>query len=157
RPVPEPLTVGEAEAEAAVRAGAAEIRAPVVVVQARAIGREVLGIQHVGDVVAEWTVARDPKRRRVHRLVRYAAQDAEHTRRGRDLLDAAQREHCAHGRLTFVRDNLRRRIELRVQPPSVERRQLAWLEDARSWEVIEVARLVPDVAILTTHRADNHL
>src|ERR671933_2430011 len=66
RPVPQPFAVRKAQPQAAVRADAAEVRAPVVVVEARPIGREVLGVQHVLHQVPERTVVRDAQRHRVH-------------------------------------------------------------------------------------------
>src|ERR671933_2856390 len=102
RPVPQPFTVRQAQPQAPVRADATKVRAPVVVVQTRPIGREVLRVQHVLDEVPERTVMRNAQRHRVHSLVRHAAQNTEDTGRRRKPLAPAQGEHRAHGGLALV-------------------------------------------------------
>src|SRR5216683_5306118 len=76
-PFPEPGAVAVGEAEAAVAAGVAPGTAPVVVVEAGAIAGEVLGEQHVGQVVPAWSKARDADGVAVHCFVGDAPQDRE--------------------------------------------------------------------------------
>src|ERR671936_1817592 len=68
-PVPQKQAILEIQAQAAVRARIAKVTGPVVVVNARAVTGEVLGVQHVLQVVAARSVRVDTQCAAVHGLV----------------------------------------------------------------------------------------
>src|ERR1700687_485760 len=93
-PVPGELGFVVGDPQAAVRTGVAPVAAPVVVVNAGSVGREVLREQDVLQVVPARRVARD---RRIyalagHGLVRDSPQDAVEARRGRPTDRALERQ-----------------------------------------------------------------
>src|SRR5438552_7030396 len=90
-PDPEPVGIVVSQTETAVAAGVAEVARPVVVVQGGAVAGEILGKEHVLDVVATRGVPRDAEPLAAHRVVRDPSHDAERANGGRPFRDAVYR------------------------------------------------------------------
>src|SRR5713226_6834366 len=91
-PAPEERAVGVREPKAAVRGRIAPVAAPVVVVQAGPVTREVLGEQDVLKVVAAWPKTGNADCVAIHRLIRDATTDGEHPDGRRTCPCAVDRE-----------------------------------------------------------------
>ena len=107
--------------ETAMRAGVAKVARPVVVVDRLTARQEVLGEQHVRQVVAARRIARDADGRGVHRFVGHAANNAEGAGRCRKRTPADDGVHRADRRRTVVGDQTRRQVQVDVDPVPGER------------------------------------
>src|SRR6266851_753743 len=97
-------------------AGIAPHTAPVVVVQAGAVAREVLGEQYIGQVVATRTEARDTDRVAVHGFVGDASDNREHAGWRRPRTGALDGQERVDWRIALVGGHPRRDREVYVKP-----------------------------------------